>query len=129
MIHVICSYLLLPIALCSAVLGSFDGRELAKLPNVVTHYQHHRTAHGQPDLSFFEFLADHIHASSSNDPEHQDLPILGASSGAPSVLPSVDGTCFDGPEPSGSIEPIIEAGVQHLRDGRELDVFQPPRIA
>lgn len=129
MLNRTCSLLLLPFVLCGAILGSFDARDLAKVPNVLQHYHHHKIAHGQPDLSFLDFLTDHFHAGGEQDPEHEDLPILGGCSTAPSVLPVITPLLSDGPQPSGIVEPLIEFCVRRPSDGRSLDVFQPPRIA
>lgn len=109
------------------MLGSYDARDLAKVPNVMHHYDHHKFAHGQPDLSFIDFLADHFHAGGEQDPEHEDLPILGGCSAAPSVLPVIGALLSDGPLPSGTVESFIELCARRPSNGRSLDVFQPPR--
>ncbi|MBL0323064.1 MAG: hypothetical protein KA339_05975 [Candidatus Kapabacteria bacterium] len=70
------SILLLPLVFTSTVIAGFDVHELEKLGNVVLHYQHHVSEHGETDLSFFEYLADHFSASSSHeDQQHKGLPL------------------------------------------------------
>ena len=113
--------------LAGAMLGSFDARDLAKIPNLLKHYHHHKTAHGQPPLSFFDFLADHVHTENGQDPEHEDLPILGGFSAAPIVLPLLDGNTTYLPLPSGCLTPIIDTRANRPSNGQHLDVFQPPR--
>ncbi len=121
------SYLLLPIMLAGSMLGSFDTRDLAKIPNLVKHYHHHRIAHGQPELLFIDFIADHFHAAGEQDPEHEDLPILGGFSTASLVLPMVDWNITYMPLQSGSLTPIIDTDTNRPLNGQHLDVFQPPR--
>lgn len=128
MVRLMATYFLIPFVLMSAMLGTFDARELAKLPNIVEHYQHHRTQHGQPDMSFFDFLASHFQPGAAHDDEHNNLPLFGGSASVWIMVPIIE----------------VQTDVQHLfhivvrpahwfdtnltATGTVSTVFQPPRL-
>ena len=112
-----------------ALLGTFDAQELQKVPNVLLHYRHHQLEHGEQDLSFHQFLADHFHAGTEQDSEHEDLPLIGGLSAASLIVPMVVQPTAELSLYSQELPMTIEQTESQLCPGLILAVFQPPRTA
>lgn len=120
--------ILLPIHLVAALLGSYDPQELAKIGNLVEHFDHHVSAHGQRDLSFVDFLIDHFGSKQRSDDEHEALPLLGGCTSAMSAaeiehvrveirLQPVDVPQSPLPKTNGTPQASVP------------EIFQPPRLS
>lgn len=122
------SILLLPLVFASTVIAGFDVHELEKLGNVVIHYQHHVSDHGETDLSFFEYLADHFSASSSHeDQQHKGLPLVGSGHFCGNhVLPLTLSPHVHLHVPVTTVFMIPEDAAPHHAPAYER-IFQPPR--
>jgi hypothetical protein len=120
--------ILFPIHLVAALLGSYEQSELSKIGNLVDHYQHHVSEHGQPDLSFIDFLVDHFGTDHSADDEHEALPLLGGCTTA-FIAAEIESVQIDlGPSRSDIPKsPLAEANVKPQSSVPEI--FQPPRIS
>lgn len=129
MTKAISAYLLLPVLVAGAILGTFDAQELQKVPNVLVHYRHHQLEHGEQNLSFLQFLVDHFHAGTEQDSEHEDLPLLGGLSAAPAIVPLVVQVTSELSIDSQELPMLVEQSEPQLCPGLMLDVFQPPRVA
>jgi hypothetical protein len=65
-------------SICMVLIGLGPGvHELAKLPGIIGHYQHHVEMHGESDLGFFDYLVDHFGQRSHDDDDHENLPFHG----------------------------------------------------
>ncbi len=121
---------ILPILITGSLMGSFQSQELRQLPNLIAHYNHHKTEHGQPELTFTEFLLDHfLKTTPDRDPEHEALPLFGSIPVAHSFVPSTMSMHLECIEPPQDFEQQVppEQDVPHC--GATTDVFQPPRYA
>ena len=122
------SILLLPLVFTSTVIAGFDVHELEKLGNVVLHYQHHVSDHGETNLSFVEYLVDHFSASSSHeDQDHRGLPLAGAGHFCGShILPVVLSPLVRLHVPVTTEFLVPEDATPHHAPAYER-IFQPPR--
>lgn len=129
MVRLAGTYLLIPFVLSASLLGSFDARELAKIPNIVAHYQHHRTEHGQADMTFLDFLTSHFQSGAAHDDEHENLPLFSGSATAWHLVPLV--------EVQSDVEHLFHIVMHPAREVERHDpssgsitpVFQPPRLS
>jgi hypothetical protein len=121
---------ILPMLITGSLMGSFQSQELRQLPNLIAHYDHHRTEHGQPELTFIEFLLDHfLQSTPDTDPEHDALPLFGSIPAAQSFVPSMQALrlqCIESPQDYQQQAPRQQ---EFPDSGSPTDVFQPPRYS
>ena len=120
---------LLPILIAGSMIGSYDSIELRKLPNVVEHYNHHVNVHGEHDLSFLQFLADHYSSETERDVEHENLPALGGLAVHHSVEPCQVGSAIDFPCQTPTEISSMSPEANMICFNHTTDVFQPPRMS
>lgn len=100
--------------------------ELQGIARVFTHYTHHVVSHGESDLGFFEFLADHFSSSSRPDPEHSQLPFhTSTTAHAPIVYVPAPVTVLNEPPTTHQTHGCILC--EGTPQKTVVAVFQPPR--
>lgn len=119
--------ILLPIHLLAALLGSYEPQELSKFGNLVEHFDHHVSAHGQADLSFVDFLIDHFGSQQRSDDEHEALPLLGGCTSAVPVAEIEYVRVELRPQPV-DVPPSPLPSLAGAPRRTTTDIFQPPRI-
>ncbi len=119
--------LLLPLLFVTSLVAGFNTRELRNIGGLVHHYRHHVEAHGERDLTFWDFLADHFSGGAKRDDEHRDLPLLGSGTAPVTVAVTVvEADPLGTPTPVHTLERPLEPtpAPLHRPCGR---IFQPPR--
>ncbi|MFN4908380.1 MAG: hypothetical protein ACK47W_07810 [Bacteroidota bacterium] len=120
--------ILLPIHLMAALLGSNEPSELSKIGNLISHYQHHVMQHGQPNLSFIDFLVDHFGSDQAADDEHEALPLLGGCS-ATFLAAEIESVRIDLRPSRADVPQSPLPKTNGMPQASVPEIFQPPRLS
>jgi len=111
-------------------LGSFmpqnDMEELAKIPDLVSHFKAHRTKHNN-DLSFWAFISEHYSTRDCEDKDHKQLPFFEHQ--VPGLIFVIPHFSLNLVQTFELIQPMHFPELQLDLKQISLSVWQPPRLS